>query len=201
MASTGREKNAEHVYTMKTVGRRLLVRAWADDDERGVTVNAKSRVDLEQHQCFQFIRKVEECQFFPSGVDNLRRSLSDPYLTAHCRLEFVTAALWRFTGFEDETGLELLDFIVPRGHPLRYEVLLSFEPSVLVLEDTRMVCKPDRRRKQQELYMQDDPDPIALWNSSLATGPATDEAALISADSNRLTVIRKGFPLANGAKG
>lgn len=189
---TNQEKNAESVYTMKTVGRRLLVRAWADDDERGVTVNAKSRVDLEQRQCFQFVRKVEECQFFPNGVDNLRRSLSDPYLTAHCHLEFVTAALWRFTGFEAATGLELPEFLTPRDHPLTYEALLSFEPGVMVLEDTHMACKPDRRRKQQEVYMQDDPDPIALWNSSLATGPAPDEAALISADSSRLTVIHKG---------
>lgn len=189
---TNQEKNAERVYTMKTVGRRLLVRAWADDDERGVTVNAKSRVDLEQRQCFQFVRKVEECQFFPNGVDGLRRSLSDPYLTAHCHLEFVTAALWRFTGFEADTGLELPEFLTPRDHPLTYEALLSFEPSVMVLEDTHMACKPDRRRKQQEVYMQDDPDPIALWNSSLATGPAPDEAALISADSSRLTVIHKG---------
>lgn len=188
MGNASQEESGERAYTLKTVGRRLLVRAWADDDERGVTVNAKLHVDLEQRQCFEFVRKVEACQFFPSGVDNLRRSLRDPYLTAHCHLEFVTAALWRFTGFETATGLELPEFLTPRGYSLTYETLLSFEPCVMILEDTHMACKPDRRRKQQALYMQDDPDPIALWNSSLDP----DGGALISADSSRLTVIHKG---------
>ena len=195
MASTGREKDAEHVYTMKTVGRRLLVQACAVDGERGVAVDAKSRgVYLEQIQIFKFIRKVEECQFFPRSTAALRLSLGRPGLTARCHLQFVTAALWRFTGFEDETGLELPDFITPRDHPLRYDVSLWFEPNVLVLEDTHMICKPDRRRKQQALYMQDDPDPVALWNRGVVRITEDETAVIDDEAAADLTVIRKGFP-------
>ena len=201
MASTGREKNAEHVYTMKTVGRRLLARARAVDDERGVAVDAESHgVYLEQCQIFKFLRKVENSQFFPPSTPVLRVALGKPGEIAKCRLQSVTAALWRFTGFEDETGLELPDFITPRDHPLRYEVSLWFEPNVLVLEDTRMICKPDRRRKQQALYMQDDPDPIELWNRGVARNATlldatVNETAIIHEAPDDLIVIRKGFPL------
>lgn len=188
----------ERVYTMKTAGRRLWAKAWVDDAKRGVTVSARSHVDLEQQECFTLINKLSKCQFLPSNVDGLRKCLGDLELSATCCLQWVIPSLWSFTGFEGLTGLKLPDFADRREQTLEYRVYFSFEPRLIVLNDTRMACKPDRRRKQQEINIQDDPDPVDLWNwwirstASIDSSVTGETVKLLTIDSkpDNLMVIR-----------
>lgn len=168
--------STEHVYTMKTAGRRLWAKAWVDDPKRGVTVSARSHVDLEQRECFSMINKLNKCQFFPSNVDGLRKCLGDLELSATCCLQWTIPSLWKVTGFETLTGLKLPGFEDPREQALEYMVYFSFEPRLIILNDTRMACKPDRRRKQQEINIQDDPDPVDLWNWWIRSTVSTDSS-------------------------
>lgn len=189
---------AEHVYTMKTVGRRLWAKAWVDDAKRGVTVSSRTHVDLEQLECFTMINKLSRCQFFPSNVDGLRKCLGDLELSATCCLQWTIPSLWKATGFETLTGLKLPGFEDPREQSLEYMVYFSFEPRLIILNDTRMSCKPDRRRKQQKLNIQDDPDPVELWNwwikstASIDSSETGETVRLLTIDHkpDDLTVVR-----------
>lgn len=190
--------STEHVYTMKTAGRRLWAKAWVDDPKRGVTVSARAHVDLEQWECFCLINKLNRCQFFPSNVDGLRRCLGDLELIATCCLQWTIPSLWKATGFETLTGLKLPGFGDPREQALEYMVYFSFEPRLIILNDTRMTCKPDRRRKQQKINIQDDPDPVDLWNwwiretATIDSSVTEETVKLLTIDSkpDDLMVIR-----------
>lgn len=169
--------------TIKHVSRKLRVRAYCDDLESGVTVTARKTIVLEQFQCRDFVRRVEGCQFFPTNADGLRRALGRLDLHATASLQWVSPSLWRATGFQDATGLALPELEQHSGH-LEYKVYFDFEPNLLIVEDSKIVGKPDRRRKKQAVWLQDEPDAVELWND-----PIDRMLELAGADAKRKSLM------------